>query len=139
MVKKMRSLFSLTVRQRILIYLMIAALAGLACAGVDITIDANRMDLNVPAIDSIDCNVKSVIFQCTGAAFDGTCHLKACARPPASPDRPMVNCSFGSTNRGRPWIVADCQAKAVAARCSEVTLFSFGCHAYNCLDTRCAK
>jgi hypothetical protein len=138
MVKNMT--FPLTVRQRIYIYLVFAALAGLACAGVDFTIDANRMDADVPAATSLDCTIATNIYKCsTGAWSNGTCHLKACSRPPDSPATPVTNCPFGSSDQGRPWTASGCTAQVQRAGCTEGTLYSFGCYGYTCTDSRCGR
>lgn len=130
----------LTVRRRIFLYLLIAALSGLACAGVDFTIDANRMDADVKASDATECALRQNGGKCSEATFsNGICHLKACARPPDNPSQPVTNCAFGSANRGRPWSVADCRERVVGAQCTEGTLYTIGCYGYTCKDGRCGR
>ena len=141
MLNRLRSIVPLTARQRIVIYLVLAALAGLACVGVDYTIDANRFDVNVPGVSDLDCSSKTLTFGCSGpfTFSNGTCHLKACKRPPANPPKPVTNCPFGKTNRGSAWTPADCAQRAKVAGCTQGALYSFGCYGYTCTDLRCAQ
>jgi len=133
-------LFPLTVRQRVGVYVVLIALAGLACAGVDFKIDANRMDADVP-MSSVDaCFVAQQQYRCNTSSWgENTCRLRGCLRPPANPSKPVTNCPFGSTNQGRPWTAAECKARALQSGCTEGTLFSFGCYGYTCTNTRCAQ
>ncbi|MBV9493543.1 MAG: hypothetical protein JOZ54_04810 [Acidobacteria bacterium] len=130
----------LTVRRRIYLYLIFAALGGLACAGVDFTIDANRMNADVKVKDDLECALRQNAGKCTESTFsNGVCHLKACARPPDNPSNPVTNCAFGSTNGSRPWTASDCRTKIVGSQCTEGTLYSIGCYGYTCKDGRCGR
>ncbi len=134
-------MFPLTTRQRIGVYVVLAALAGLACAGVDFEIDANRMSADVPTSGLAACLTAQREYRCADNPTweDGTCHLSACLRPPAAPSKPVTNCPFGSTNQNRPWSQTDCRARALQSGCTEGTLFSFGCYGYTCTNTRCTQ
>jgi hypothetical protein len=136
----MRFTLPLTVRQRIGVYVVLAALSGLACGGVDFKINANSMDAVVPAATELDCAVQQSEHRCSKSVWSGgTCQLTACTRPPDNPSKPVTNCPFGRTNQGRAWTATECRDRALHSGCTEGTLFSFGCNGYVCSDTRCAQ
>jgi len=136
----MSSIFALTVRQRICLYLVIGALAGLGCGGTSFDIDANTIegDFVGPKNDA-ECQA-AIILKCKEATFaNGKCHAKGCTQPPDHPSVPIVNCPLGKTNNGVPWTTTACQAQATFAGCSSVTLYSFGCYGYTCTKLQCGK
>ena len=129
-----------TIRRRILLYLVLGALAGLACSGVDYSINANLIDCDVATKDSSDCNLAGFSHGCTAVVFSsGKCHLSKCTKPCDALATPLTNCPFGRTNAGKAWTAGDCKTQGLIAGCTNVTLYSFGCYGYTCSDLKCGR
>lgn len=140
LLRRARSIWPLSIRQRILLYLVLGALASLACGGVDYTINANLMEYDVPGRDELSCNVDKKIQECGSSVFaNGSCHLSKCVKPRDAVATPLTNCPFGKTNGGAPWTAADCKSQSLAAGCTRGTQYSFGCYGYYCSDQRCGR
>jgi hypothetical protein len=135
--RRVRSIWPLTIRQRILLYFVLAALAGLACAGVDYSVNANLMNCDV-ACENADS--AAVSLGCSGKTFvNGKCQVVNCIKPCNAVVTPITNCPFGKTNAGKPWTPDDCKSQGLTAGCSNVTVYSFGCYGYDCKDQRCGR
>src|ERR1019366_7680513 len=104
------------------------ALAGLACAGVDYSINANLMAYDVAAKDQTDCQAQAINRNCNiNPTFaNGKCHLSKCTQPADALATPRTNCPFGKTNGGKAWTVGDCKNQDLIAGCTNGTLYSFG-------------
>ncbi|MEA2165789.1 MAG: hypothetical protein QOK37_3916 [Thermoanaerobaculia bacterium] len=140
LLRRVRSIWPSTIRQRILFYLVIGALAGLACAGVDYTVDANRMTCEITTKDATECELTRQDLGCSDKAFtNGKCRMFECTKACDAQATPLTNCAFGKTNGTVAWTQPACVAKAKAAGCGDGTVFSFGCYAYECRDQRCGK
>jgi len=142
--RRVRSVWPLTVRQRILVYLVLGALAGLACGGVNYDIDANAVDCNVAGKDQTDCDIKARSLACTaGGVFSsqsgGRCDLGKCSKPCDAPATPLASCPFGKTSGGVAWTLAACKAQSLAAGCTSGTVYSFGCFGYHCSNLKCGR
>jgi hypothetical protein len=139
LLRRVRSVWPLTVRQRIFLYLVLGALAGLACSGVDQSINANLIDCDVAANSQSDCTIAEVTHHCKTSVFaaGGKCHLSQCTQPCDALTALRTNCPFGKTNGGKAWTVADCQNQGLIAGCTNITLYSFGCYGYTCSDSKC--
>lgn len=138
LLRRVRSIWPLTVRQRIFLYLVLGALAGLACAGVDYSIDANKMACDLPASSEADCSNAATKHSCASFSFaNGTCHVSGCFLP--CDGTATTNCPFGKTNGGAAWTQADCKQKGLIAGCTNGTLYSIGCWGYSCTDQRCGR
>ena len=128
----------MTIRQRIFLYLVLGALAGLACSGVDYTINANLIDCDVAAKSQGDCTAAEFDHGCKSSAFTGgNCHLSQCTKPCDA--SAATNCPFGKTNGGVPWTSADCKNQTQIAGCTSGTLYSCGCYGYYCSDLKCGR
>jgi hypothetical protein len=140
LLRRVRSLWPLTIRQRIFLYLVLGALAGLACSGVDYSINANLIDCDVAANTQSDCTVAEVNHHCKSSAFTtGKCHLSQCTQACDALAALRTNCPFGRTNGGKAWTGNDCKSQGLIAGCTNVTLYSFGCYGYMCSDQRCGS
>jgi hypothetical protein len=138
LLRRVRSIWPLTVRQRISLYLVLGALAGLACSGVDYSIDANLIDCDVAANSQSDCTVAGFAHGCASVVFtSGKCHLSKCTKPCDALATTVTNCPFGRTNGGKAWTAADCKNQGLIAGCTNVTMYSFGCYGYTCSDPKC--
>jgi hypothetical protein len=138
LLRRVRSIWPLTIRQRIFLYLVLGALAGLACAGVDYTINANFINCDEAAKSDFDCQHAGTDHVCKSAVFSGgRCHLSQCLKP--CDTFAVTNCPFGKTNGGKAWTAGDCQSQGLVAGCTNVTLYSFGCYGYTCSDQRCGR
>ncbi|HEX3582004.1 MAG TPA: hypothetical protein VH087_09605 [Thermoanaerobaculia bacterium] len=143
--RRLGGIFRLTIRQRISVYLVIAAIIALACGGVDYTVNANKMDgeltvtrIGAPIKDDLDCHLASS--SCDSFQFvNGKCVVKGCLDPPDKPSMPVTNCGLGKTNGGAAWTAVTCQARVTLAGCSKGTLYSFGCYGYNCTKLQCGQ
>jgi hypothetical protein len=140
LLRRVRSIWPLTIRQRISLYLVLGALAGLACSGVDYSINANLIDCDVSAKDQGDCTLAGFTHGCTAVVFTGgKCHLSKCTKPCDALATPLTNCPFGRTNGGKAWTGDDCKSQGLIAGCTNVTLYSFGCYGYTCSDLKCGR
>ncbi len=138
LLRRARSIWPLTIRQRIVLYLVLGALAGLACAGVDYSIDANKMACDLAASSEADCSNAATMHSCQSFSFaNGTCHVSGCFLP--CDGTSTTNCPFGKTNGAVPWTQADCKQKSLVAGCTNGTLYSIGCWGYTCTDQRCGR
>lgn len=140
--RRVQSVWPLTIRRRIILYLIVGALAGLACGGVDYQINANSMEGDAAVDRPEDCSVVFVRFNyCATATYiNGKCHLTGCVHPPDTPSKPITNCGFGKKNGTVPWTSADCRNQVQFAGCAQGTLYpTSGCFGYYCSDLRCGK
>jgi hypothetical protein len=115
-----RAVWPLTVRQRIFLYLVFAAIAGLGCATlgdpVDYSIDANRMDCQITTTSDSACIAEENLRSCDGHVFsNGNCKLIKCTKPCDGPKAAVRNCEYSSALNA-----ADCQARAAKAGCTEI-------------------
>jgi hypothetical protein len=135
----------LTIRQRISVYLAIAALITLACGGVDYFVNANKIDGQLttwigPIQTEADCSNAANAYDCDSHQFaNGKCSVTGCLSPPDKPKTPVVNCGLGRTNGGVAWTLSTCKARALAAGCTQGTLYSFGCSGYYCTKVQCGQ
>jgi len=116
-----RAVWPLSVRQRIILYLVFGAIAGLGCATfgsgpVDYSIDANRMDCPITATSDSACIAEENARSCDGHVFsNGNCTLVKCTKPCDGPKAAVRNCEYSDAVNA-----ADCQARAAKAGCTEV-------------------
>ena len=136
--RRRKSIWPLTPRQRIAIYMVLGAMVGLACGGVNYTIDANLMDCVFPTTSGFECETALKQRQCETVTFaNGSCQLGRCKQPCSGSK--ANNCPFGKNNGGIPWTSADCRNQIQLAGCTNGTLYSYGCYGYNCSDQRCGR
>jgi hypothetical protein len=144
--RRLRSIFLLTIRQRIAVYLVIAGVIALACAGVDYNIDANSWSGEAtnlhgkPIANEDECHAAEIQHDCQSHLFaGGQCRLTICTDPPDKLDPPETNCTFGKTNGSAAWTETTCKARTLGAGCSVGDLYSFGCYGYSCTNLQCGQ